>query len=369
MKFDMPGCEIRSRLTLTTPAHLTVTLAQKHQPPPPHPDGNTKNSGFESNAFVVYVDGVRQASNQDVATFTTAMLTDEQPHSYSLSTVTAAGGGAVVPAGTHDIRIVKATEADWNGGSPVPNYVTFYGINVTTAESKADDGGAMEGDGQFVVRVEQPPPLPTRKIEFLGDSITAGYCNECAIQKSDLPGGHNEAYGRSWDYQIGEQLNAQVHTAAWSGLGMVRNCCGGNTTMPAIFNRSLATDSSSVWDWSSWVADALVINLGTNDGGAATDPKYNYVGVYTELVMEASRHYGPDLQVFLACGPMSDGYCGSIQTVITNVVAKNVKAHFLDHRGFLNGTFGPACCGHPSIQVDTAMATYGSKVIKAALGW
>ena len=47
---------------------------------------------------------------------------------------------------------------------------------------------------------------------------------------------------------------------------MVRNCCGGNTTMPAIFNRTLATDSTTVWPWGTWTADALVINLGTNDG-------------------------------------------------------------------------------------------------------
>ena len=34
------------------------------------------------------------------------------------------------------------------------------------------------------------------------------------------PADHNEAYDATWDFQIGELLNAQVHTAAWSGLGM-----------------------------------------------------------------------------------------------------------------------------------------------------
>ena len=79
--------------------------------------------------------------------------------------------------------------------------------------------------------------------------------------------------------------------------------------MPAIFNRTLATDATTVWDWTQWTADALVINLGTNDGGAATDPKYHYVDTYSAVVTQAFRHYGPDLEVFLACGPMSDGYC------------------------------------------------------------
>ena len=86
--------------------------------------------------------------------------------------------------------------------------------------------------------------------------------------------------------------------------------------MPAIFNRTLATDSSSVWPWPSWIADALVINLGTNDGSAATDPKYHYVQTYTDLVKQASAHYGPNLNVFLACGPMSTSYVSSLGNTI-----------------------------------------------------
>jgi hypothetical protein len=296
------------------------------------------------------VDGVLQPSTlpdaaKINATFSTYKLTDDAAYSYALSS-------NPLPAGTHDIRILKATEADWNGGDPIPNYLTFFGLVAP---------GATTLPGS---------PLPRRKIEFLGDSITAGYCNECQVKSADAQAfDHQEEYGLTWDHQICETLDAQCHTAAWSGLGMVRNCCGGNTTMPSIFNRTLATDSSTTWDWDSWKADALVINLGTNDGGAATDPKYTYVQTYTDVIMQASRHYGSTLHVFLACGPMSTSYCAPVQQVITAVTGQGVKAHFLDQRGFLNGTFGPACCGHPSIQVDTAMATSGSAFIKATLGW
>eukprot|EP01051_Picozoa_sp_SAG22_P016872 SAG22_NODE_2482_length_2526_cov_1.823651_2_plen_191_part_00 len=99
---------------------------------------------------------------------------------------------------------------------------------------------------------------------------------------------------------------AQVHTAAWSGLGMVRNCCGGNTTMPSIFSRTLATVNTDGSWWANaasaaWTADALVINLGTNDGSAATDPEYTYVKTYAEVVMNASKHYGPVRTKALSC--------------------------------------------------------------------
>jgi len=343
MQFDMPGCEIRVRVTLSEATMATVSLAQQHQPSD-NGGGNSRNSGFESNAFVVWIDGERQGQGGDNLTFSTMGLMDDAVHSYNLSSVALA-------AGTHDIRMFKATEADWNGGDPIPNYVTFAGF-------KFAQGDAMSVTG---------PPLPTRKIEFLGDSITAGYCNECASKP--YAGGHGEAYGATWDHQICTTLDAQCHTAAWSGLGMVKNCCGGNTTMPPIFNRTLATVQTSSWDWSSWKADALVINLGTNDGGAAVDPKFGYVKTYIKVVMEAHAHYGPDVGIFLACGPMSETYCTPVMEVIGNVTAMGVKAYFLDQRGFLSGKYGPACCGHPSIQVDTAMAVNGSAFIKDKMGW
>ena len=172
------------------------------------------------------------------------------------------------------------------------------------------------------------PALPARKIEFLGDSITAGYCNACHDGHSsdnfnpDM-GDNAESFVNSWPTQICDTLGAQCHTTAWSGLGLVANCCGfpraeeaaasggrggplgdGSHLMPAIFHRTLATDGDTRWEWSNWIPDALVINLGTNDGASARTPEY--LAAYIDLVTEAFANYGPQLHVFLACGPMSD---------------------------------------------------------------
>lgn len=250
-KFDMPGTEIRASLVLSAASKVSVKLAQKHHPHDVKGSGNTKNSGFQENAVVVWIDGERQGPGGSNATFTTTKDQTEAPVSFPLTT-----GGAALPAGTHNIRIFKATEADWNGGSPAPNYLTFYGIESTALDSAAAAPAVLA----------PPPPLPTRKIEFLGDSITAGFCNMCETQAADphSPADHSEAYDATWDYQIGELLGAQVHTAAWSGLGMYTNCCGGNTTMPSIFSRTLATvNVDNTWKWSSWVPDALVIVRGS----------------------------------------------------------------------------------------------------------
>ena len=57
--------------------------------------------------------------------------------------------------------------------------------------------------------------------------------------------------------------------------GMVENCCGGTTLASDVWRRTLATVVSpnatdphgtapeNIWDFSSWVPDAVVINLGT----------------------------------------------------------------------------------------------------------
>eukprot|EP01051_Picozoa_sp_SAG22_P016873 SAG22_NODE_2482_length_2526_cov_1.823651_3_plen_251_part_00 len=199
-RFDMPGCEVRALLKLSQPATVSVKIAQKHGSPPAKTDpgggGNSQNSGFEANAFVAWVDGKRLGAGGHNATFTTYKNQTEAPYEYSLGRLA---------AGSHAIRVLKATEADWNGGSPVPNYITFYGI---AADGGGEEDAAAAGGGELVATLAPPPPLPTRKIEFLGDSITAGFCNECLAP--DTVASDKEAYGGSWDFQIGQILGAQV---------------------------------------------------------------------------------------------------------------------------------------------------------------
>jgi len=215
--FDFAGSEIRARLVLGAPSNVAVALAQRHFPHPQGAEGNTQNSGFQSNSFVVFINGTRQGAGGYNATFSTsAAQQDDVSYDFSLC-------GAPLPAGTHDIRVVKATEPDWNGGDPLPNYMRFSGFRALPSAR---------------MRAAALPPPPLRRLEFLGDSITAGFCNECEAP-ARLPGDHEEAFLASWDYRVGEMLGASVHTVAWSGLGMVRNCCGGNTTMPSIFRRRL----------------------------------------------------------------------------------------------------------------------------------
>jgi len=225
---------------------------------------------------------------------------------------------------------------------------------------------------------EPRTPRRQRRLEFIGDSITAGFCkgpgpfDPTGTNKSDLSTGDAveesaESFALSWPHRTCERLNAECSTLAWSGLGLIRNCCGGNTTVPELWSRTVATDESSRWRFASWIPAALVVNLGTNDGSAGETSAF--VAAYQELMHRAISVYGPGLHVFLACGPMRTGYCDSVRQTLGNASASGLRAHFLDHRDFLNGTFGPSCCGHPGAQVDAAMASFSADVIARALGW
>lgn len=366
-RFDMNGCEISFRVR---GAHrVEARLEQRMSPYVPGP---LQPSGSQANDFMVFIDGVAQptpakGANCSFCTFDTTGARGGDIENYILADGLAAQ--------EHEIRLFKATEPQWVARVPAPNWLSFHGLVL--------DGGEV-----------LPPSRPRskRRLEFVGDSITAGYCNLCkGPHEADIAttrmgaregnsrsrrrraaegGPWEETFALGWPTRICEALDAECHTAAWSGFGMIENCCGGVTTMPQIWRRTLATDDSSRWDFSSWIPQGLVINLGTNDNVWARNASYSEI--YFDMVLNASKAYGPDLNIFLACGPMEGPtivYCPYVEGVVARAVASGIKAHFLDQRGFLNGTYGSSCCGHPSTRVDEAMSKHGAAFISKVLDW
>jgi hypothetical protein len=73
-----------------------------------------------------------------------------------------------------------------------------------------------------------------------------------------------ESFFLSWPTRTCELLGAECHTAAWSGFALTHShFCNKPVTMPQIWKRTLATASTSDWNFSTWTPAAVVINLGT----------------------------------------------------------------------------------------------------------
>lgn len=308
--------------------------------------------GSQPHNFLVYIDGEPQMHPDKDSlcwgcTFDTSAASNETSKRYIIATG--------LSKGRHEIGIFHASDPEWSSREPTPNWVTFEGVAL--------DAGKI-----------LPPatPRPKRRLEFIGDSSMSGYCNLC--QKPTQSAERQGSFAVAWPSLLCDSLEAECHSLTWAGFGVHQNCCGNNREkMPDIWNRALATQEGSEWDTDSWKPHAVVLNVGTNDhigmqdgaepGAFETD--------YLAFVNKISEAYGPQVHFFLACGPIGAAKesCPHVQEVARKAQQKGLHAHYLDHQGFLNGTFGQPCCGHPSVQNGLAMAGVASGLITQALGW
>lgn len=105
-----------------------------------------------------------------------------------------------------------------------------------------------------------PPPVPAKRIEFYGDSLTVGLAADSSSDNQS-PAYTNNYY--SYGSVTARNLNAEYHCIAISGIGITKSW------FPEIMNdyyyRRNFGDPTSYWDFNQWIPDAVVINLGGND--------------------------------------------------------------------------------------------------------
>ena len=233
-------------------------------------------------------------------------------------------------------------------------------------------------------------PLPAsqpraRKIELIGDSISAGYGSRgsAALHNKTLPGNADRnvcpvvdmtsgnLYTYNW--QIAEHFGADLAPIAWSGKGMFRNCCDLGERMPAYWLQTLGGGNyTSDWDHSRFVPDVMIINLGTNDApgqAAGLCPLKNFSDSVTGFVLNALKVYDrPKLPVFVAQGPMNCGEDLRIalsQSILDLGKAGAGSVHYLN----LCGPVCDGCGGHPGQQAHAEMAAMAIPEIAKVMGW
>ena len=144
----------------------------------------------------------------------------------------------------------------------------------------------------------------------MGDSITCGYGNEAKIDAP--PGGNpstgftaeNEDHYLSYGALAARLLEAELHTVCISGIGVTRDY-GGKTSdqMPALFGRTLPFDAEGAWDFGSYVPDAVLVNLGTNDFGQGVPDQASFERAYDAFLADLRQRY-PNALLACLTGPM-----------------------------------------------------------------
>ncbi|HJX71942.1 MAG TPA: hypothetical protein VJ346_08320 [Bacteroidales bacterium] len=193
--------------------------------------------------------------------------------------------------GKHTVEIFKRTE--WDRGR-----TTFFGFQI-------------RGDSKLLPKA----PPKKRKIEFYGNSITAGYAVE-DYSGGDSPEGTFTNNYLSYAAIIARHFNAEYRCICKSGIGIIISWFP--LTMPEMYDRLIPEDSTSKWDFGSFTPDIVVINLLQNDswlvempeeeefkkkfGDAAPDEDF-IISSYKNFVSRIRRHY-PEANIICALGHM-----------------------------------------------------------------
>ena len=252
----------------------------------------------------------------------------------------------------HKIQIYKRTEGNQGTGS-------FKGILISKK-------------GEILPWKE----IPTRKIEFIGNSITCGYGTE-GLSKSEKFKGSTENNYMSYAPIMARAFKADYHIVAHSGMGVVRNYGYKEKVspdaMPDRFNRVFDEKVQPIWDFKQWTPDVVVINLGTNDFSTQPYPdKAVFKAGYEKLINEVSKQYG-DLPVFCVVGPMTDEPCYSYVKELVedfrsvhqknNVYFVGIPTYLMDPDKDLGSDT------HPNYRGARKMAAHVLPVISTLVGW
>jgi lysophospholipase L1-like esterase len=220
--------------------------------------------------------------------------------------------------------------------------------------------------------VQGAPPAPGRLIEFVGDSISAGYGNLGV----NVPHGgptctfsiETESATQAYDSMVGGDLTAEVSIIARSGWGIVRDQ-DGNTgnVLPNVYDDTVGTEASPTWAFTR-KPDAVVINLGTNDS-APGDPGTAYETAYLAFLRRVRGHY-PSAWIFLTIGPMTDEpMLTTMRTHLTHVITAfgDSRATTIDLQ--MQDKTQTGCDYHPNVPEDRLMANAITAGVRAKLGW
>jgi len=233
----------------------------------------------------------------------------------------------------------------------------------------------------------EAPPFPSRKIEFIGNSITCGYGNE-GLDKMEHFDYATENHYYSYASITARNLEAQHWVCARSGIGAYRNYNGPKTgnpesCMPVQYEytgyairpelRKEFAFLGEKWDFSRYQPDVVCINLGTNDLSTNNyDLKLLKQG-YQKL-LKMVRQHNPKAKIVFLTGSML--YQKELQEAIqllNEIVAEAQKAgdqeiyrfdmSYIDGEEFYGNDW------HPNIYQDEKMAGELTAYLRKLMNW
>ena len=244
-----------------------------------------------------------------------------------------------LPSGKHTVELYKLTDNT--------TVTSFYGFELN--------------DGARILKSGKPGK---RKIEFYGNSITAGHGVE--VPEGNEDSGAPEFFNNYLTYaaRTARHYQAQYSCISRSGIGVMLSWFP--IIMPEMFDRLNPSDPDSKWDFAKFTPDVVVINLLQNDSWLINNPEHEQfkarfgttrpdvnqiIKAYKELVLKIRAKY-PKASVICALGSMDATKKGSpwpgyIEKAVKEIADPKIYTHFFAYKN---------TPGHPKTNEQKIMA-------------
>ena len=254
--------------------------------------------------------------------------------------------------GLHTIELYKRTE--WDRGK-----TWFYGFK-TGKNTKIQD-----------------PESPRKKsIEFYGNSITAGYAVE-DYSGNDSPDSIYTNNYLSYANLTARHFNAEYSCIARGGIGIMVSWYP--LIMPEMYNRLDPEDKYSLWDFSKFTPEVVVVNLFQNDSWIVKMNDYEefqhrfkteapdedfIIDSYSGFLRLLRAKY-QESQIICMLGNMDitregSPWPGYIEKAVTGMEDEKINTLFVPFK---------QTPGHPRIEEQKAMANKLIEFIEGKMDW
>jgi len=222
-----------------------------------------------------------------------------------------------------------------------------------------------------------PLPLPERRIEFIGNSITCGYGNE-SVDRNDPFEYETENHYYTYAQLTARSLEAVAYVVARSGIGVYRSYGGPkegtpDNVMTTEYEYTNLYDRSERWDFSRYQPQVVCINLGTNDLSTNNYDVKRLKEAYTKFLAQVRGH-NPQAKIVYLCGSMLNGKELDIaRKTLDDVVAEARKGGDREVYRFdfapQDGSLGYGASWHPSLWQHEKMAGELTSYLRALMQW
>jgi hypothetical protein len=279
--------------------------------------------------------------------------------------------------GTHHQRIPVENPESMSYSIPIDNQSAFHDVEIYK-ETEPSCGYVLINSVETEA-IEELPIMNNPKIEFIGNSITAGMSADPVFSKCDEGKwfAHSNAY-EAFGPLVARKLGCSFMLSAVSGMGMYRNWNSDSPVMKDVYESVvlMANPNTPRLNYEAFHPDVISICIGANDlaDGDGVHPRLpfdstKFIASYMAFVSNLHTHH-PQAKFLLLNSPVNSvekdamfkTCLSSLKTKLQQELKVDVRVQYftlLDPNG---------CDGHPDLAQHKAMANEIELELKEMLG-